>query len=449
MITKLRITNFKSFSDIVVDFTDRNGSPKPLVLIYGENGAGKSNLLLAILFFAQTLDTFVQSEQFAKAQNDLDKMKSEVNDEPDNALKQSFLNFIINNRFFTLPKLLKQYRQINSKGLLELEIGFKIDGACGTYYSAFDETKLVKESLSYRINKKRGTVFDISEKNIKINKDIFSSTYKTKIKDLIGQYWGKHTFLSILNRELASYNGEFIEKNYNSNLLKWLEWSQSLSVRTNSANLARIEIPIPFMKDLESGSINNREDEELLLCERMLRDFYTGLYSDVKDVYYEFTAQDDGFRYQLYFEKIIDGRVLKIPFSLESTGTKKLLEIFPSLLSCVAGKTVFIDEIDSGIHDLLMKKVVEALEESINGQCIVTTHNTLLLESLPQKYIYIISSDVNGQKSINCISDYNLRTQQNNNIRNKYLRGDYEGVPYPGVIDFSDFLDDIETLNHN
>ena len=443
MITKLRITNFKSFSDIVVDFTDRNGSPKPLVLIYGENGAGKSNLLLAILFFAQTLDTFVQSEQFAKAQNDLDKMKSEVNDEPDNALKQSFLNFIINNRFFTLPKLLKQYRQINSKGLLELEIGFKIDGACGTYYSAFDETKLVKESLSYRINKKRGTVFDISEKNIKINKDIFSSTYKTKIKDLIGQYWGKHTFLSILNRELASYNGEFIEKNYNSNLLKWLEWSQSLSVRTNSANLARIEIPIPFMKDLESGSINNREDEDLLLCERMLRDFYTGLYSDVKDVYYEFTAQDDGFRYQLYFEKIIDGRVL------ESTGTKKLLEIFPSLLSCVAGKTVFIDEIDSGIHDLLMKKVVEALEESINGQCIVTTHNTLLLESLPQKYIYIISSDVNGQKSINCISDYNLRTQQNNNIRNKYLRGDYEGVPYPGVIDFSDFLDEIETLNHN
>ncbi len=44
MITKLRITNFKSFSDIVVDFTDRNGSPKPLVLIYGENGAGRSNL---------------------------------------------------------------------------------------------------------------------------------------------------------------------------------------------------------------------------------------------------------------------------------------------------------------------------------------------------------------------------------------------------------------------
>jgi len=74
MITKLRITNFKSFSDITVDFTDRNGNPKPLILIYGENGAGKSNLLLSILFFAQTLDTFVQSEQFAKAQNDLDKM---------------------------------------------------------------------------------------------------------------------------------------------------------------------------------------------------------------------------------------------------------------------------------------------------------------------------------------------------------------------------------------
>ena len=169
----------------------------------------------------------------------------------------------------------------------------------------------------------------------------------------------------------------------------------------------------------------------------------------MKDVYYEFIAHEDGFRCQLYFDKNIDGRILKIPFSLESTGTKKLLEIFPSLLSCVAGKTVFIDEIDSGIHDLLMKKVVEELEESINGQCIVTTHNTLLLELLPQKYIYIINSDVNGRKSINCIADYNSRTQKNNNMRNKYLRGDYEGIPYPGLIDFSDFLDEIETLNHN
>lgn len=449
MITKLRVTNFKSFTDIMIDFTDRNGNPKPLVLIYGENGAGKSNLLLAILFFAQTLDTFTQAEQFTKVQTDIDKMKAEVSEDSDNNFKQAFLDFIINNRFFTLPKLLKQYRQINSKGLLELEIGFKIDGSCGSYYCAFDESKLVKESLSYRINKKRGTIFEISEDNIKINRDIFSNNYKLKIKDLIGQYWGKHTFLSILNREVASYNKDFVEKNYNPNLLKWLEWSQSLSVRTNSASLARIEIPISFMKDLERGDISNREDEELLLCERMLRSFYTGLYSDVKDVYYEFIAHEDGFRYQLYFDKNIDGRILKIPFGLESTGTKKLLEIFPSLLSCVAGKTVFIDEIDSGIHDLLMKKVVEELEESINGQCIVTTHNTLLLELLPQKYIYIINSDVNGRKSINCIADYNSRTQKNNNMRNKYLRGDYEGIPYPGLIDFSDFLDEIETLNHN
>ena len=133
--------------------------------------------------------------------------------------------------------------------------------------------------------------------------------------------------------------------------------------------------------------------------ERMLRDFYTGLYSDVKMFIMSLHQKKMDLGYQLYFwRKMIDGR-LKIPFNLESTGTKKLLEFsLPSIIMCGWQNSFPIDEIDSGIHDLLMKKVVEALEESINGQCIVTTHNTLLLELLPQKYIYIISSNIDGQK---------------------------------------------------
>lgn len=44
MFTCVKLKNFKSFNDITLDLTDKNNRPKSLVLIYGENGIGKSNL---------------------------------------------------------------------------------------------------------------------------------------------------------------------------------------------------------------------------------------------------------------------------------------------------------------------------------------------------------------------------------------------------------------------
>ena len=47
MFTCVKLKNFKSFNDITLDLTDKNNRPKSLVLIYGENGIGKSNLASA------------------------------------------------------------------------------------------------------------------------------------------------------------------------------------------------------------------------------------------------------------------------------------------------------------------------------------------------------------------------------------------------------------------
>ena len=78
-----------------------------------------------------------------------------------------------------------------------------------------------------------------------------------------------------------------------------------------------------------------------------------------------------------------------------------------------------------------------SIKEEITGQLIITTHNTLLLETLPAKELYIITSNYNGEKEVNCITDYDLKIQKNHhNIRDLYLKGVFGGTPIGEYIDF-------------
>ena len=160
-----------------------------------------------------------------------------------------------------------------------------------------------------------------------------------------------------------------------------------------------------------------------------------------------FEPKEHEFQYELYFKKLLHGKILDIPFEFESTGTQKLLSIFPFIFSSLSGATVFIDGIDGGIHDLLMCEIVELLGEALasspHGQLIATTHNTLLMKRLKNENVYILSSDVEGNKDIISIDKYDFRTQKSHSVQSRYLNGHYDGVPSTGYLDFSEMVDDV------
>lgn len=131
--------------------------------------------------------------------------------------------------------------------------------------------------------------------------------------------------------------------------------------------------------------------------------------------------------------------------AMESAGTRKIVNMLPLFMSAVRGGIICIDEIDSSIHDLMMAAIIDNLEESIEGQCIATTHNTILMEKLAPKFVYIISIDSDGEKQIVSVDAYKQRTQRNHNMRIKYLRGDYYGVPYTGHVDFEDIAEELNS----
>ena len=57
MFEYIRLKNFKSFGDIEFNLLDKKGNPKRLILLYGENGIGKSNLASAFFMLSETLRT--------------------------------------------------------------------------------------------------------------------------------------------------------------------------------------------------------------------------------------------------------------------------------------------------------------------------------------------------------------------------------------------------------
>lgn len=454
MLTYIKLKNFKSFSNIMFDLRGKGGIPKKMVFVYGENGAGKSNLISSMLFLSKTI---VSIKNQARLKKFIDSYRSRPDEnEIDQKLKNEALELFVKSRLFDLDDLIKEYKTLNSEGLLDIEVGFFLDGVEGAYFLSFDTTKVVYEKLIYKINERIGTFFELSENNSKMSPSIFfDSPYNRELKENIEKYWGKHTFMSILDNETYTKNKEFIESRVHKNMLAVLEWFEKYSVlcKKTFSETGVSAVPFHFLGNLEGGIIKSKDDRELLAFEKILNNFFTSLYSDVKKVYYKFEPRENEFQYELYFKKLLDGKILDIPFKLESTGTQKLLNIFPFFFSSLSGATVFIDEIDSGIHDLLMCEMIEsigeALDSSQNGQLIATTHNTLLMKQLANENVYILSSDVEGNKDIISVDKYDFRTQKTHSLQSKYLNGDYSGIPITGYLDFSEIIEDVKDYINN
>ncbi|MDE6141274.1 MAG: AAA family ATPase, partial [Bacilli bacterium] len=176
----------------------------------------------------------------------------------------------------------------------------------------------------------------------------------------------------------------------------------------------------------------------------VLNYFFTTLYSDIKNVYYEREYKDNYIKYNLIVTKFIYGSLIDIDFKLESSGTQNILDLFPYLVSACEGQTVIIDELDVGIHDLMVNNILENISPFIKGQMIITTHNTMLIESdIPKENIYVFNVNGNAEKELLAITDFNGRIHKNINPRKKYLNGFFGGVPSMNDIDFEDIIDNL------
>lgn len=435
MFEYIKLKNFKSFGNIEFNLLDKKGDPKQLILLYGENGIGKSNLASAFFMLSETLRTM----------DVRDIMQTILSEKPDTISDEDFARFF-KIRYKDLETLIRENKMVDSNEPMSMEFGFRINGKSGRYLLETNDTQLIHERLEYVLTKNKGTYFDISTKQITISSKIFleKSAYQ-EIKFACSKYWGKHSLLSILMHESDDKADEYIREQLSENFNLIMEFLSRISCKVKFGSRQErgiIGLPHEIFGDFDEGTIA-KEDEHLLdKTEKMLNIFFKKMYGDIKKVFYKRTTQENTIHYQLMQTKLIAGKKRNIEFSMESTGTQSLLQLLPFMLVVIKGSTAIIDEFDTGVHDLLVKSIVNSLYNNLSGQLIMTTHNTLLMESgISKECIYVINELENGDKEVQCITYYDNKIHANTNIRDQYMNGKYKGIPKPANIDFNSLLD--------
>ncbi|MEI0517286.1 AAA family ATPase [Brachyspira murdochii] len=445
MFTYVKLKNYKSLVDFEVDLTSSKNNPKKMIIIYGENGAGKSNFINAFFTLFETLNTKINVDEFNTRISDFDKM---INNNENNKSLKIIIN-LLKEKFKTLDSIIKENKTICSKDNMILEFGFKLNGKNGVYYIETNNESIVKEKLEYVLEKNKTKYFELypNSKDNYINQSLFKSDkYLNEIKDLVDKFWGKHSFLSILLFEQEDKTKKYISKNINNNIFDIIKYFLSMSIYIkNGGNTEKRKISIDkkFISIMNNGAIKIDEEEKLNHTENVLNNFFTSIYSDIKKVYYKREIKDNKINYNLFIKKQIYGKIIDIKFKLESTGTQKLLDLFQLIISSTKKNSIVaIDELDSGIHDLLTASLLESLFSNIKGQFILTTHNTTILESdIKKECIYIFNIDSEGKKILVPITDYE-KEHPNINFRKRYLKGIYYGIPIVSDIDFKDILEE-------
>ena len=427
MIRYIKLKNYRSFTNLDFNLTGKNGRPLKLAIIYGENGSGKSNII-------SVFETLYESFQTMQTKDIIMRLLEENS-------RSEYINHLSSlNLYNDVTNIIKENKTVGSDNNMIIEIGFYLNEKQGTYLLEFDSERIVHEKLEYTLTKNKGLYFDITKDSAKINPSVFMD-FKYTFEDKITKYWGKHSALSILYNAKENYTADYFNNNTSSSFQNLLNYFQSFSIYMSDNDMKYgilADNNTLSFDEFTSGEINISDNYKLDITERILNKYFTSMYRDINSVYYERITTKSSIEYELYFNRFISGKERAIHYSDESCGTKNLLYLLPYCIAATKGHTVAIDEIDDGIHDVLLINLIKSLNKDITGQAIITTHNTLLLNEYDIKdAFHFIEINDNGNRTITTPADYGYRIQKDSNVMLNYLQNRFKGLPWNDLeIDF-------------
>lgn len=209
MFEYVTLKNFKSFENITIDFRDRQKKAKPLILLLGPNGIGKSNIVSVFELLSDLFDTM----------NVRDFLESLLSRKDIDTKNQQFMMKYFHEQLKDIEDIIHENKMIGSTDNMYIEFGFSINEKSGTYIVETNDTQIVHERLSYILVKNKSLYFDITQDKININRKLFATkeSYST-ILESAKEYWGKHSIFSILMHEISDKTNEFMNEQLSENL---------------------------------------------------------------------------------------------------------------------------------------------------------------------------------------------------------------------------------------
>jgi hypothetical protein len=130
------------------------------------------------------------------------------------------------------------------------------------------------------------------------------------------------------------------------------------------------------------------------------------------------------------------GQEIEFKFSEESKGVQRLFELLPALYKSIHDGEVFIvDEIEYSFHPVLLKEIISLYlntKPDNSGQLIFSTHESHLLDLalFRQDEIWFCEKDKDGSTKLYSLSEFKPRFDKD--IRKGYLEGQFSFIPFLG-----------------
>ena len=121
-------------------------------------------------------------------------------------------------------------------------------------------------------------------------------------------------------------------------------------------------------------------------------------------------------------------------FNMESKGTQKLIYLLgPIYNSLKEGEVLLIDELDSRLHSILTRNLLNMFHEGNkhNAQFVLALHDPLSMENecFRRDQIYLVEKDQYGVSSLYSLLDYK-KVRNDEKFSKNYLKGNYGAIPY-------------------
>ncbi|MBL8241164.1 MAG: ATP-binding protein [Bryobacterales bacterium] len=130
--------------------------------------------------------------------------------------------------------------------------------------------------------------------------------------------------------------------------------------------------------------------------------------------------------------------VVRFELEDESSGTISYLALLGPIIKVLrAGGVLAVDELDSGLHSLLVARIVELFKKSStnprHAQLIFNSHDTSLLnrDVLRQDQVWLTETDQRGESHLYPLSDFQRKS--GGKISSGYLQGRFGAIPYLGM----------------
>lgn len=157
--------------------------------------------------------------------------------------------------------------------------------------------------------------------------------------------------------------------------------------------------------------------------------------SELKNIVVEKMEGEDIVDIKL-MKRDLDGELIPFDVEDESDGTRRLFSFAgPWLDALENGKVLFVDELNSNLHPLLVRYLIKFFHSSKtnpnNAQLIFTTHETSILnqEVFRRDQVWFVEKDGSGISELYALSDFKPKKDRDD-LEAHYLAGAYGALPF-------------------